>query len=180
MIFINATNPISIRAFLKVHPLSPKHDKIWEPACGTGNISKVLKDEFNLQVYSTDLVDRGYGDGQLNFLQTLQLPRDDINLILTNPPFKYAEEFLEQAMKILHITGRYIAFLPLTFLEGKSRYELFARHKPTTVFIHSSRQGCDSQGRFEFKNGGARCYCWIVWDKNYKGDTVIKWIPPTE
>ena len=36
---------------------------IWECACGEGHISKVLKDNF-YSVYSSDLVDRGYGDIQ--------------------------------------------------------------------------------------------------------------------
>lgn len=175
-----ATHPTSVRAFLKMYDLFDSNDHFWEPACGTGNISKVLKDEHHFDVYSTDLVDRGYGDGQLNFLQCMTLPKKDINVILTNPPFKYADAFLEQAMTLLPSNGRYIAFLPLTFLEGKGRYKLFQRWTPTKVFIFSSRQGCDSQGRFEFKNGGARAYAWYVWNDKHTTDTNLFWIPPTD
>jgi tRNA/tmRNA/rRNA uracil-C5-methylase (TrmA/RlmC/RlmD family) len=173
-----ATHPNSVRTFLDFYNPG-KNDLIWECACGTGNISKVLIEK-GYKVYSTDLVDRGYGDGQFNFLQAMTLPKP-LNIILTNPPYKYAEDFLEQAMRLLPQNGYYIAFLPLTFLEGKNRYQLFQTYTPDSVYIHSSRQGCDSKGRFDFTNGGARCYCWIVWRKQkteINNGTTIYWLPP--
>jgi len=36
--------------------------QIWEPACGDGAISRVLE-AAGYQVISTDLIDRGYGQG---------------------------------------------------------------------------------------------------------------------
>lgn len=42
---------------------------IWEPACGCGNISKVLESQ-KYDVISTDLYDRGYGKSGIDFLQT--------------------------------------------------------------------------------------------------------------
>jgi hypothetical protein len=170
-----ATNPISVRSLLQVYPF--KEQLVWEPACGTGNISRVLK-EAGHKVFSTDLIDRGYGDGTMNFLQQMKLPQDQIDYIITNPPYKWAEQFLEQAMNLLHEGNCYIAFLPITFLEGKKRYELYKKYPPSDVYIFSSRQGCSSKGEFEFDNGGARCYCWIIWQKGFSGDPTLRWIPP--
>ena len=42
---------------------------IWECACGDGAISKILIDE-GYDVYSSDLIDRNYGDVGLDFLES--------------------------------------------------------------------------------------------------------------
>ena len=41
---------------------------VWECACGTGNLSKRLED-YGYNVLSTDLVDRGFGTGGVDFLE---------------------------------------------------------------------------------------------------------------
>ena len=51
--------------------------------------------ELGYEVRSTDLIDRGYGEGGIDFLQTTEMWDGDI---LTNPPYKYAKEFIEHAM----------------------------------------------------------------------------------
>ena len=64
--------------------------EIWECACGQGHMAEVFKENY-YDVYSTDLVDRGYGETR-NFLKCcLPINRD----IFTNPPFKLAEEFVK-------------------------------------------------------------------------------------
>ena len=42
---------------------------IWECACGDGAMSEVLQSTGN-RVVSSDLVDRGYGEGEVDFLHT--------------------------------------------------------------------------------------------------------------
>ena len=56
---------------------------IWECACGDGAISKILIDE-GYDVYSSDLIDRNYGDVGLDFLEG----NKKYDKIITNPPFK--------------------------------------------------------------------------------------------
>ncbi|SFL43618.1 hypothetical protein SAMN04488036_11513 [Shimia haliotis] len=74
------TPPEAVRALLSVERFD---GSIWEPACGDGAISKVLI-EAGYQVVSTDLIDRGYGQGGLNFLKsTKPLAKN----IITNPPY---------------------------------------------------------------------------------------------
>jgi hypothetical protein len=63
---------------------------IWEPACGDGSISKELE-AAGYAVHSTDLIDRGYGTGGVDFLLDYRTSADNI---VTNPPFKFAEEFV--------------------------------------------------------------------------------------
>ena len=42
---------------------------IWECACGDGSMSKVLEQK-GYDVYSSDLIDRGYGESGVDFLKT--------------------------------------------------------------------------------------------------------------
>ncbi len=154
------------------------HFKVWEPACGMGHLSKVLENHRH-EVWSTDLIDRGYGEGGINFL-------DDNNFddtegcwegdIITNPPYKFAEEFVEKGMHRLKKGNRLIMFLKIQFLEGQKRNKLFAKYPPKYVYVNSSRQLCAMNGEFEKYKATALCYCWYVWEKDFTGDTVIRWI----
>jgi len=62
-----ATPPECTVALLKNYQRLFEGSRVWEPACGDGAISKVLEDH-RLDVISTDLHDRGYGEGGMNFL----------------------------------------------------------------------------------------------------------------
>lgn len=167
-----ATEPRATELLLNEEQFS---QEIWECACGEGHISEVLKSN-GYTVKSTDLIDRGYGEGNIDFLsQTLKNEID----IITNPPYKYAKEFVEHALDI-SIDGTKVAmFLKLTFLESKSRKKLFEKYHPKVVYVSSSRLQCAKNGDFEtYKEGvgTAVAYAWFVWEKGYKGDTILKWI----
>jgi len=164
-----ATDPTAIDDLFAVEKFS---DRIWEPACGEGHLSKRME-HFGKGVYSTDLIDRGFGHGNVNFFDVVRplLCTD----IITNPPYKYAQEFIEKA---LELTGNKVAmFLKLTFLEGKKRKFFFAKYPPKTVYVYSYRKNCAQNGDFmKFPQDKAICFAWFVWEKGFKGDTIIKWI----
>lgn len=169
-----ATEPKAVELLLREEVFAPY---VWEPACGAGHMSAVLK-RHGYKVRSSDLINRGYdGTEVLDFLcaEAPQIPYD----IITNPPYKHAKEFVEHALDI-SIDGTKIAmFLKLQFLEGKARRELFEKHPPKTVYVASSRLMCAKNGDFErMKAGGgsAIAYAWFVWRKGYSGDPHIKWI----
>ena len=119
-----STSPEAIDKLLKSFSL-PK--KIWECACGTGCLSERLI-EFGYDVVSTDLIDRGYG-GVQDFFKADTIP-DGCKCILTNPPYKYALEFVEKALSIIPKGKKVAMFLKLTFLEGKARRSLFRSTPP--------------------------------------------------
>lgn len=152
---------------------------IYEPACGSGCLSEILKSAYNKKVYSYDLVDRGYGEGQRDFFQTKELP-DDCNCILTNPPYSLATEFVIHSLNLLDDGGICAMFLKTTFLEGKNRYDkLFSKQPPKYIYQFVSRILCAKNADFErMKAGGgsAVSYAWFIWEKGYKGDTVVRWI----
>ena len=148
---------------------------IWECACGEGHLSKVLE-QAGHEVISTDLFYRGFGCKEpIDFLSERGECSFDGDVI-TNPPYKYAMKFVEQAIKIIKPKAKAAMFLKLTFLEGKERRKLFEVTPPRTVYVSSSRLMCAKNGDFKQYSSSAVAYAWFVWEKGYAGDTVIKWI----
>lgn len=150
------------------------HKYIWECACGQGHLSDVLEKNGYITT-NTDLVDRGYKNNflQLDFLTTNTIFDGDI---LTNPPYKYAREFVEHALDILKDSYYCIMLLKIQFLEGQARLNLFKRYPPKYVYVNSARQICAMNGKFDKYKSTAICYCWFVWQKGFKGEPVIRWI----
>jgi hypothetical protein len=145
--------------------------RILEPACGEGHISEVLK-AAGYEVVSRDLVDRGYGE-VADFLAIDN--QEWKGNIVTNPPYKYAQQFVEKALSIIPEGKKVAMFLKLQFLEGKARRALFRSTPPIRVWVSSSRLNCAKNGDFNANQGGALAYAWFVWEKGYKGDTTVKW-----
>ena len=145
---------------------------IWECACGMGHISEVLKAK-GYKVRSTDLIDRGYGEGGVDFLSPDITTWDGD--IVSNPPYKYAQEMVEKALAIIPNGKKVVMFLKTLFLEGKSRKRLFLENPPIRIWVSSSRLKCAMNGEFDAMGGSAVSYSWFVWEKGYKGDTIVKW-----
>ena len=118
-----ATNPKALELLLNFENFDKN---IWECACGKGHLSEVLKSN-GYNVLSTDLIDRGYGDKYLDFLNYDGKWTGDI---ITNPPYKYAKEFVFKAMEIIPVGKKVAMFLKLSFLESFGRKELFDTFPP--------------------------------------------------
>ena len=170
-----ATEPNAVRIFLN----KLKQDgvilnkNIWECACGEGHMAEVFK-EYNYNVYATDLIDRSYGTPNVDFLATCDFPRDCD--IFTNPPFKLAEEFAYRGNEILDKDHKFGLFVKIQFLESKSRKILFKSYPPKYVYVYSERQQCSMNGDFENLKAKTQAYIWVIWEKDYKGETIIRWI----
>jgi hypothetical protein len=167
-----ATEPKAAELLLNIENFD---NNILEPACGEGAISEVLiKHGYNVQSY--DIIDRGYGIGGVDFLTCKKKWSGDI---ITNPPYKYAQEFVEKSLELVEDGAKIAMFLKIQFLEGKRRRSLFNYNPPKIVYVSSSRLICVKNGEFakstENKESSAVAYCWYIWEKGYKGETTIKW-----
>lgn len=170
-----ATEPNAVRIFLN----KLKQDgvilnkNIWECACGEGHMAEVFK-EYNYNVYATDLIDRNYGTPNVDFLTTCDFPRDCD--IFTNPPFKLAKEFAYRGNEILDKDHKFGLFVKIQFLESKSRKILFKLYPPKYVYVYSERQQCSMNGDFDSLKAKTQAYIWVIWEKDYKGETIMRWI----
>ena len=144
---------------------------IWECACGQGDISKVfIKKGFI--VHSTDLLDRGYGIPEKDFLKYRGEMYDNI---ITNPPYKHALEFVLQAKK--YAGCKVAMFLKTVFLESEARFEMFSdKEFPLKTMYQFSRRVTLYKDGKKMKNSGMIAYAWFVWDRNYSGKPTIEWI----
>lgn len=145
---------------------------ILEPSCGEGHISEQLK-AHGYKVVSRDLEDRGYGEAGCDFLcPWIETWAGDI---ITNPPYAFAQEFVERALQMIKPGRKVAMFLKLTFLEGKRRRDFFKSAPPVRIWVSSSRLKCARNGDFEGSPGSATCYAWFVWEKGFKGHPEIRW-----
>lgn len=164
-----ATEPRAVEDLMRVESFS---NGIWEPAVGKGHIAEVLKDN-GYEVFGSDLIDRGYKDAEIkDFFDYDYNDRD----IVTNPPFKLAQKFLEHAQEISKDGVKIAFFLKLTWLEGKARGEMFKKYPPKYVYVFSSRRVCAKDGDFDTYKGSAVAYCWYIWEVGYKSEPIIRWI----
>ena len=174
------TPPWATRAFLN---LDIKHSNwrdltCWEPACGRGYMSTPLSEQFK-RVISSDVHDYGYGEIH-DFLSSSSKSffNKPIDWVITNPPFKKAEEFV---LKGLEIANCGVAVLCRTvFLESIGRYNrLFSKIHPTAVAQYVERVPM-VRGRVDKNASTATGYAWIIWEKNSEiNNTRLLWIPPS-
>lgn len=184
-----ATNPLSIvgfgnkRAEADFYPTPPEtteellkredfQGSIWECASGDGSMTKVLKQHFK-NVFSSDIRE----DESIEGIKGLDFLNSDkkFDNIITNPPYKYAKEFVLKAKKSAN--KKIALLLKLVFLEGIGRYEMFQdKDFPLKkIYVFCRRQKIYADGKIG-KNSGLIAYAWFVWEKNYSGAPTISWI----
>ena len=146
-----ATPPECTAVLLENYGGMFRQGRVWEPACGDGAISKVLEGR-GYEVVSTDLHDRGYGEGGMNFLTS----DCSCQSIITNPPFHLAAQFIERAVKK---EVPFAMLLKATYWHAAKRNELFNRTRPLAVIAMSWRPAMSP----ERGKSGTMDFIWTVW-----------------
>lgn len=136
----------------------PPAKLVWECACGIGEMSEVLKGN-ELEVISTDLIDRGYGEGNINFLQQTEKRAD---VIITNPPFDLAEFFIRRALENMQVKALALV-LKSTYWHAASRHWIFQRFEPKFIMPLLWRPDFMGLGRPTME------IQWCVWDNSITG-----------
>ena len=162
------------KALLAVEVFDPY---IWEPAAGDGALAEVLKaDDYG--VIASDLNDYGYCESGIDFLMATDLA---CNSLITNPPYKLAEEFILHAIALG--AAKHAWLLRLSFLESLGRFQrLFRAHPPARIHVFSKRL---TIWRGDFVNAarnepmpgtGTTAYAWFVWEKDFSGSPQLGWL----
>lgn len=168
-----ATPPLAVKHLLDIENFD---NNIWEPACGMNHITNELRNR-GYNVKCSDIV-KMIDDPYIEIIDFLNYSGKWNGDIITNPPFKYAKEFVERALEVVNNRAKVCMFLKLQFLEGTKRIKLFEKNPPKIIYVASKRYGCSKDGKFNNDGniGSAICYCWYIWEKGFKGDPIIKWI----
>lgn len=116
------TPPCATQALI---PFLNVREAIWEPACGPGAIVRELRDA-GFCVYATDLVDYGQEgmSAGIDFLME-RAKYGSPSVIVTNPPFKLADEFTRHALTLASTVWIFQRF---NWLEGVKRSDLMDVH----------------------------------------------------
>jgi hypothetical protein len=184
------TPPWATRALIE-HAIGPevvKNLSVWEPACNRGHMVKPLKEYFR-RVHASDIHDYSLEEGKdwhqervVDFLwpasESTMIEKQGVDWIITNPPFRLAEQFVHRAWRVKGVQG--IAMIVRTsFLEGIGRYEGLFRPFPPAIVAQFTERVPMAKGRMLASTVTATAYCWIVWMMRHGEDgTRLTWIPP--
>ena len=148
-------------------------DSVWEPACGEGHMSKVLEEYFS-RVEVSDVFP--YGEGEVIDFLSPDAECWAPDWIITNPPFKTAEDF---ALRGLERADIGVALLVRSsWLEGTGRYARIFRPHPPKIIAQFTERVPMVKGRYDPNASTATSYAWVVWIKGHTGRPAFHWIPP--
>jgi hypothetical protein len=166
------TSPVAVEALIKNVDLP---QRIWEPACGKScNIVNTLRDVGHT-VIPTDLIDykwkpEMFATGNIDFLKTKENIKTQA--IVTNPPFKFAHEFVRHAREISSLT---IMLLRLAFIESVRRNDILDSGDLREVLVFRNRLPMMHLDGYEGKtSSSAMAFAWFVWDRSYSGYPSLK------
>lgn len=169
-----ATDPEAAQWLLRIEDI-PKDKPIWECAAGARHLADVFE-RAGYKVIATDIVKRAENVIVEDFLMSRGKNFCFDGSIITNPPYRYAEQFVTQALTNTAPGNKVCMFLRLNFLESKGRKKLFETFPPIRVWVSSSRIQCAKNADFsKYTGGSASAFAWFVWEVGYQGQATLKW-----
>lgn len=170
-----ATPRNAINSLLEKYHIAEPQEKILEPSAGNGIIIEALRDfGYTNDIYAIEI--RGEERETLlrhtkhvsiqNYLDVDT--KQKFNVIIGNPPFSLAQEFIDKSLELLSPGGRLIFLLRTNFLESKKRFQWWQDKFPTRLYVLSSRPS------FTGKGTDATSYSWFVWEKSQIKNQFIK------
>jgi len=139
---------------------------VYEPADGRGAISQIVRN-YGFRCDTSDIMDG------VDFLKTQG--SENYDMVITNPPYKYAKEFVIKSLEHVRDGGLVVMLLRLSFLESAKRYHFFKDSGLLEVHISSKRITMYPANGNIPKNSGTVAYAWFVWKKNFKGYSTLHW-----
>jgi hypothetical protein len=166
------TPPEAVRALLAVEEIPS--GAIWEPACGPGAIVRVLRAAGH-EVYATDLVDYDSPDQDahgIDFLMEHGSAPYYIGSIITNPPFKLADQFVRHA---LLLCPRVYMLLRLAFLESERRSATLESGWLKRVHVFRERLPMMHRAGWQGpRASSSMAFAWFVFDRRHRGLTELR------
>lgn len=165
------TPEVAVHTLLAVEPVPLT---VWEPACGPGAITRVLRAS-GRAVVASDLVDYGCpdSDARRDFLMEQSAP-PGVPAIVTNPPFKLAQQFVEHSRRLVPQT---YMLMRLAFLKAERRRSLFGGGDLARIYVFSRRLPMMHRAGWEGRKANSgTAFAWFCWDRQHSGPTTIHWV----
>jgi hypothetical protein len=150
--------------------------RIWEPAAGTGAMVDALRTQPGFSVIGTDVSPTG-GFLQKDFL-TVEPDEwsQQFGLLVTNPPFNLATEFIEQALRLTAPQRGIVAMLTRSdFDHARSRRHLFADNPAWAkrVVLHRRIVWFVDEVTGKPKASPSVNHVWNIWSHRHDGPATI-------
>lgn len=177
------TQPWGTRALME-HIIKPRFDRglglgnCWEPAANRGYMVRPLQEYFD-EVHASDVHDYGCGYYVSDFLWPASFPNGRFaapEFIISNPPFRLAEQFIARARQIATVGCAML--VRTSFLEGVGRYERLYSLAPPTIVAQFTERLPMVKGRVDPKVSTATSYAWLLWIKDAEPEP-FRWISPS-
>ncbi len=141
---------------------------IWEPACGNGKMSNVLRKY--IPIWASDIK---YGDDFFDRRSTRG------NAIVTNPPFKLSREFIEHALELMKPIDGFVAMLlKVDYDSAKTRRHLFADCEAfSKKVVLTKRIAWFVEADGKPKASPSENHAWYIWDWRHEGPPTIVYAP---
>jgi len=150
-----------------------------DPCCGNGNIPSVAA-SLGIEMTGADLINRAAGRYPVRDFLADEIVYPNI---ITNPPYKIAEEIIRHALSHVHPGGLVAALVMEKFLYSQGRQPLFALRECEKVLILSRRPSMPpgkllAEKGEACRGGGFANYAWVVWrvGKAAPGASIA-WLP---
>jgi hypothetical protein len=117
-------------------------------------------------------VDYGYEDSEsgIDFLMERQT-RNDIQAIVTNPPFKIAGEFVAKA---LDLAPKVYMLLRLAFMESEKRCDILDNGTLARVYVFRKRLPMMHRDGWEGKQANSgMAFAWFIWERFHSGPAEL-------
>ena len=150
---------------------------VWEPCCGDGAMARVLE-RAGHEVVASDLVDRGFGRGGVDFFECAALP-DGCRAIVTNPPYGDGgalarstnsplamQKFVDHALRLtMRANGQLALLVRLQWMAGKRASTLISSGPLSRVVVLTKRIKWFE--RSDSTNAAQHHHAWLFWDCRY-------------
>lgn len=151
------------------HMLWHFRGRVWEPACGTGQIVRAFEGQ-GIDVVGTDAY---MGECPMDFLEVPVAPAG-VTAIVTNPPFGLAQEFIE--MSLVHAADAGRPFLVAMLLRAdydhaQTRQHLFGKCRMFARRVALTRRVVwfTDPETGKPKASPSVNHTWFVWRSDYGG-----------
>jgi len=171
------TPPWATRVFFKyVSTIKFNSRHFLEPAAGRGDMVRVVR-ERGLRCTASDIISYGQPGFAVKDYCDLGVVFTPYDVLLTNPPFKFAEAFVTRGLREARVGVGVLCRSMWT--ESASRYRrVFEKTPPTRIALFSKRMPA-THGKVIRRGASIMSHSWFWWDLTSPlGKTEFTWIPP--
>ena len=151
-------------------------DIILEPSAGNGNVIRALRNRGYKNIIDAIELRDTEKDNLIGLADNIEITNflnldpwhSRYHVIIGNPPYSLAQEFINKSLELLAPGGRLIFLLRTNFLESKKRFEWWQDKIPSGLYVLSKRPS------FTGKGTDATSYSWFIWERREDAKQTLK------